>query len=147
MIRAARLPDLKSLYDIERHSFMTDGMTPPRFRYCMTGARSDFLVDARADGVVAGYVIVLYHRGRPDMGRVYSIATHPDFRGAGAGTKLLRAAERAAKKRGMKRMVLEVRRNAKKTVDWYIKHGYAVQRVEPSYYEDGMDALKMCKPL
>ena len=81
------------------------------------------------------------------MARLYSIAVAPEAAGAGLGTQLLAAAERAARKRHASAMRLEVQATNRKAIRRHREAGYRVIGERPQYYEDGGDALRFEKLL
>jgi ribosomal protein S18 acetylase RimI-like enzyme len=78
---------------------------------------------------------------------VYSIITHPDYRGLGIATQLLTALEAEARNHGYARMQLEVQTSNTAAIRFYEKHGYTACGLKPGYYDNGSDALKMGKTL
>lgn len=55
-----------------------------------------------------------------------SIAVYPEFRSLGLGKKLLSIIEREAKKRGNKKIILNVEQNNERAVNFYEKLGYSL---------------------
>ena len=60
MIRPASLSDVNALDAIERHCFESDRITRRQWRYMLSKAHADVLVDEDAAGLL-GYVLVLYN--------------------------------------------------------------------------------------
>jgi len=145
MIRAATLRDLDALVDIENRSFDTDRFSRRSFRYLLTKANAETLVDEEA-GVIRGYVMLLFNVGT-SMARLYSYAVHPEFRSRGLGTVLLQAAENAAREHECVTLRLEVRKDNAASMGLVEKHGYKQFGVLADYYEDHMEALRYEKSL
>lgn len=146
MIRPARLSDLTALTRIENRSFETDRLSRRSFRYLLSRANAATLVDDEPDAGVTGYAMVLFNRGT-SLARLYSIAVEPAQRGRGLGSALLRAAEDAARARGAAYMRLEVRVDDPETQSLYRREGYRKFAVQPDYYDDEVDAIRMEKSL
>ena len=145
MIRPALSHDLPEVVSIENSSFATDRISRRSFRHLLTRANGVFLVDDR-DGTVAGYVIVLFHRGT-SLARLYSIAVNPAMRGQGVGQGLLAAAEQAGRYRHCAYLRLEVDPKNLVARALYGAAGYREFDVAPDYYEDRSEALRMQKCL
>lgn len=144
-IRRANCADIPALVSIEERSFPTDRMTVRNFRYAITRAKAVFLVAERGDRV-AGYGLVALHAGTP-IGRLSSFAVAPEHRLTGVARRLLAALETAAADRGCRSIRLEVRRDNGAAIALYHRAGYSVFGVYSDYYEDGMTALRLEKPL
>ncbi|MCX7711027.1 MAG: ribosomal protein S18-alanine N-acetyltransferase [Clostridia bacterium] len=81
-----------------------------------------------------------------DEGHITNIAVHPEFRTSGVGSALLEKLIDTAKKRGITRMTLEVRRSNLAAQGLYEKYGFAVGGIRKAYYADtNEDALIMWK--
>ncbi|MCB1866735.1 MAG: peptidase C39 family protein [Chromatiales bacterium] len=144
-IAKAGVDDLDRIVEIENASFALDRLSRRSLRYLLTRAHADTLV-ARLDGVIAGYATVLY-RSATSLARLYSIATDPDWRGHGAGARLIEAAEAAAMGRGAVEMRLEVHPKNDRAIGLYRAHGYTHFDDLPDYYEDHATALRFQKVL
>lgn len=140
MIRPASLHDLAALVALEQRCFHTDLLSRRSFRHLLMRGHAATLVDER-DGVLAGYVLVLFRRG-VSMARIYSIATDPDFRGQGVAAALVGAAEQAALEEGAVEMRLEVRQDNPASQGLFRRLGYRPCGVHAGYYEDSMDAVR-----
>ena len=145
MIRAARVSDLKGLVDLENRCFQHDRLSKRQFRYMLTRAHADTLVEERR-GRLVGYVLVLFRRAT-SLGRVYSIAVDPAERGRGIGQNLLEAAEGSAIERGCAYLRLETQPDNAASNALYHRMGYRPFGVVEDYYEDGSAALRMEKAL
>ncbi len=144
-VRPARLSDVPALVELEYQCFDSDRLHRRQFRYMLTRARAILLLAEREDGLI-GYVLVLLRRGT-SMARVYSMAVDPAARRQGLGRHLLEQAERAARDQGVAYMRLEVRSDNPPALALYRREGYRVLGTVQEYYEDGMEALRLEKPL
>ncbi|BAI72058.1 acetyltransferase [Azospirillum sp. B510] len=149
-IRPAELADLPALLAIEERSFATDRMTPRNFRYAVEKAKGVVLVACRqavtGPGQAVGYGVVAFHAGTP-FARLTSFAVAPGTRGQGVGRRLLAALEKAAAAHGCIGVRLEVRADNAAAIALYGSAGYRRFAIHPDYYEDGMAALRLQKPL
>ncbi|MDX1569596.1 MAG: N-acetyltransferase [Xanthomonadales bacterium] len=144
-VRAARASDLATLVAIEQHSFSSDQLSRRSLRRFLTRPTCDIWI-VEMDQLAAGYALVL-HRTNSTMARLYSIAVLSDYRGMGLAGKLLRACEAGALRRGKNRLCLEVRTDNPRALELYDRAGYEPMDDLPTYYADGCDGLRLCKPL
>jgi len=143
-IRSARLADLPALESIEADSFNHDRLSRRSMRKALRSDRQLLLVAADEADIAQGYAL-LHFRSDAGHARLYSLAVARQRRGGGIGRELLAAADAEAARRGYKRLRLEVRRDDAATVNFYLRNGYAANRVLASYYADGADAMRMEK--
>jgi [ribosomal protein S18]-alanine N-acetyltransferase len=81
-----------------------------------------------------------------DEGHITNIAVHPEFRGNGIGSKLLRELICLAKNEGITCLTLEVRKSNQTAQALYNKFGFVAEGIRKSYYTDnGEDAIIMWK--
>jgi ribosomal protein S18 acetylase RimI-like enzyme len=144
-IRPARASDVDALLAIENAAFQTDRLSRSSFRR-LIGSPSAAVLVSEAGGRIAGYCIVLF-RARSRAARLYSISTASDFAGQGLGRALIEAAERMTAERGKLSLRLEVRQDNERAVAIYRRAGFRPAGSRPDYYQDGMTALRMEKPV
>ena len=144
-IRRATLDDVAALVGIEDASFPGNRLDRRRFRYLLEHAHGALLVDAH-DTALRGYVLLLF-RANSTIARLYSIATHPDQLGRGVGAGLVAAAETQARLQGYTCLRLEIRADNAASLALFRGHGYREFGRHAGYYHDGMDALRLHKPL
>ena len=87
MIRKATRNDVNWLVKVEDASFNTDKISRKNFRYLLSRANAETIVDDES-GVIRGYALLLFHSGT-SLARLYSIAVHPGYRGLDIGENLL----------------------------------------------------------
>ena len=137
--------DVPSLLALENAAFTGDRLTRRSLARLVGTASSRFLV-ARADGALAGYVIVLLHRRRR-AARIYSLAVAAGFAGRGIGRALVEAGCDAARLAGREAVTLEVRTDNCRAIALYRRSGFAESARLEDYYEDGQAALRMVRAL
>jgi len=143
-VRQAVAADLLAVYRIEKASFPQPWPFSAFERYV---GEPGFLVADIEDGV-AGYVVAdsVPNHGRP-LGHVKDIAVHPDRRGEGLGTKLLRRVLGVLDAEGVASVKLEVRDSNDGAMELYRDFGFVHRRTIPRYYDNGDDALVMVADL
>jgi len=144
-VRRATLEDLPALVALEQATFSLDRMSERQWRRHLESVTAEVLVAVREQHLI-GAAIVFYRRGR-DIARLYSIAVVASERGAGTGAVLLSAVEHAVRRRGVRRLRLEVRADNATAQRLYERAGYRRFGIHHSYYEDGADAQRYEKSL
>lgn len=144
-IRRARKGDIAGILSVERESFEEYlQYSPSEMYYLLFEANSEGWV-AEASTIV-GYYILLF-RKNARVGRLYSIAVAPDWRGMGIGKALLQHAEERAVKRKCKVMHLEVKTTNASAIALYKKYGYTQIEFLQNYYKEGVHGIRMEKRL
>ena len=139
-IRKMTLEDMPSIIDLDQKSFSLPW--PERsFRFELTANSASRCWVAELDGKIVGMIVVWLI---VDEAHVATIATHPDFRRQGIGTKLLSHALRLMMDEGAISSFLEVRESNFSAQEMYRKFGYEVSGRRPRYYKDNNeDAILM----
>lgn len=145
MTRIANLEDLDALVAIENRAFAIDRFSRRSFRYLLTKANAETLVEER-DGKMCGYVMLLFNIGT-SLARLYSLAIDPEYQGKGIGHDLITAAEEVATDRNCITLRLEIRKDNIPSIRFFEKHGYKQFDVLEDYYEDHMEGLRYEKSL
>lgn len=94
------------------------------------------------DGVITAYGGISYFE---DEGELVLIATSEMYRRCGRGNKILSDLLEEAKKRGIGRVLLEVRVSNAPAQMLYLKHGFRGLYCRTRYYPDDEDAIVMKK--
>jgi len=145
LIRPATIKDIDHLLAIEKSCFVTDQLSRRNFRYLLTKANAQTLVD-EVDGVIRGYAMLLFSRCT-SMARLYSFATALTFRQQGVAQNLLKAAEVSAIERDCVSLRLETRYDNVAMQQLVTKNNYRKFGVIANYYEDNAAALRFEKSL
>jgi len=151
-IRKVESKDLFEVMAINRKSFVLP-YSSSVFREFFREHRYAFLV-VECGGRVVGYAMSRILRklnlrgfGVKKIGHIMSIAVHPDFRRRGIGTQLLQKTIETLSENDASELRLEVRVSNRLAIDMYHRAGFRDERILPSYYSDGEDAILMSKPV
>lgn len=135
--RLMRKEDVDAVYEIECLSFRT-----PWTRHMLASElnnRHAYYVLAETDGKIVGFCGLWII---PPEAHTTNIAIHPNLRGHGFGTALLRAAMEYAITQKATEMTLEVRESNFAAQKLYAKFHFVRQGVRRGYYSDtGENAL------
>ncbi len=145
MIRTATYEDLDDLLEIENRCFVLDRFSRRTFRYLLTKANAETIIDEGKEAV-RGYATVLFHAGI-SLARLYSIAVDPVFQGQSIGKTLINKAEEKALAQDCVAMRIEVRRDNTQALSLYEALGYRRFDIVDDYYEDHMEAIRLEKSL
>lgn len=144
-IRRATIDDLAALVELENSTFVIERMSTRQLRRHLESLSAEILVATRQRRVV-GAAVVFFRRAN-DIARLYSIAVAASERGNGLGEALLAAIAHAARRRGSRRLRLEVRSDNAAAQRLYERLGYRHFGSHADYYEDGHAAHRYEKPL
>ncbi|SEI20894.1 peptidase C39 family protein [Pseudomonas asplenii] len=144
VFRPATTDDLPALLQLEAHCFTSDRLTARSFHWMINRANARLIVTQQADGQLAGYALLLFHRGT-SLARLYSIAIAPHARGIGLGRQLLQRSEACALEHDCAYLRLEVRTDNNAAIALYEHNGYRRFGLINDYYEDHADALRLEK--
>ena len=141
-IRKFHPNDLKRVYEIENMSFNQ--------RYDITLFQGlyemgvGFLV-AEDEGYVVGYILfwVKYEK----QGHIISIAVDKNYRRRKVGSHLLAKAISILSLLKINKIYLEVDENNPGAIEFYKQFNFKIDRVVPSYYENGDGAVVMYLPV
>jgi ribosomal-protein-alanine acetyltransferase len=144
-IRKAQSSDIDDLVRLEAKAFSSDRLTRRRLWAHLRSERSSLLIIEQG-GKLAGYALVLVRRGSA-AARLYSLAVHPRATGQGIGSRLLAAAESAARGLGATSLRLEVRVDNASAIRLYERNGYRTIGRREDYYADGAAAFRYARDL
>ncbi len=95
---------------------------------------------AKVDGAAVGYAVLQLAK---EEGYLCNIVVHPSFRGLGLGKALLEWMIEEGVKRGMMRLILEVRESNTVAQGLYLSMGFKEIGRRPRMYSDGETAVVM----
>jgi ribosomal protein S18 acetylase RimI-like enzyme len=144
-VRRAGPDDLARLLLLEDRAFRADSMPRRSLRRFLRTAHASMLV-ADCAGDLVGHALLLF-RARCTVARLYSLAVAPDRCGVGIGRLLMAAAEHEARRRGCRRVRLEVHERNGPAIALYQRAGYQLFGLHRRYYQDNGNALRFEKAL
>ncbi|MGH9581004.1 MAG: GNAT family N-acetyltransferase, partial [Terriglobales bacterium] len=133
------------LWEIDQECF-PPGIAYPRqvLAHYLALPGSVTLVGER-DGQILGYVLVESKGSGP--GHVITIDVVAAARRTGLGSRLMAAAEERLRAAGCTMIFLETAVDNAAALSFYKRHGYAVLKTLPRYYQDSLDGLLLGKRL
>ncbi len=142
-IREFEEKDLRDVYEIELESFPNPYGKNLLLHYHKE--YPDTFLVAEYLGRVIGYVIATIEYN--NLGHIISIAVKKEFRRRKIGTLLLYEVLKRLKKKGCKRVYLEVRVSNIPAIFLYKKFGFKCKGIIRKYYLNGEDAFLFEKEL
>ncbi|WP_022852756.1 ribosomal protein S18-alanine N-acetyltransferase [Thermodesulfatator atlanticus] len=130
-LRPARKEDLKEILTIERLSFPTPWQ-PSHFFAELYKENAHFWVLLKGEKII-GYTCFWIIQ---DEAHLANVAIHPSFRGKGYGSFLFIHFLRFLRRKGVKRVFLEVRERNKIAQRFYEKFGFKKDGIRKNYYQD-----------
>jgi ribosomal-protein-alanine N-acetyltransferase len=145
-IRPLTLAQLDECWRLDQRCFI-DGEAYSRetFEYLLTAPEAVAYRAVTVEGTMVGFVVGLVEPDR--TGHITTIGVAPEHRRRRVAERMLRKAEEAFRRRGLRTARLEVRSVNTGAQDLYQKHGFAVTQRLPRYYSNGGDGLLMIKSL
>lgn len=144
IIEVASEKDIPGLVKLETECFETDRLSAAQFKNLIKKSSTLVLV-AKQNDVLVGDAIMLFRRNSK-VARLYSIAVAAEMRRCGIAQLLSDALEQHVRKNYIE-IRLEVRKDNRSAIQFYRKNGYEIFGEYEKFYEDGTDALRMCKLL
>jgi ribosomal-protein-alanine N-acetyltransferase len=145
VLRDYRPQDFDELWRIDQACF-EPGIAYTRFELmAYIRGRAAFTFVAVTPDQISGFVVA--QRRANGSGHIITIDVRQDFRRTGLGSALLARAEAALAERGSRAVVLETAVSNAPALAFYKRHGYAVVKTIPRYYNHSIDALVMAKKL
>ncbi len=144
LLRIAHPSDLEAIYRIEIACFKEHRFRKDHVDWILRNDRAVTLVEETGGGRLEGAIMLLFEG---PFCCVLSIATIPERRRKGLGTRMMQAAEGEARKRGCTRVRLEVSTQNYGAIEFYRGLGYKTDGVLYGYYSWGEDAYSMIRSL
>lgn len=142
ILRDVTLADLDVLAAMEAELFAGEAWSRDLVREEITGKhRRYFALEDPSTGQLAGYAGLL---AVGTEGDVQTIAVAPEYRGQGAGRRLMHALLAVAQESGVRELFLEVRADNPVARALYTSRGFTEIGLRPGYYQPGaIDAVVM----
>jgi ribosomal protein S18 acetylase RimI-like enzyme len=149
-IHKATKTDLAAIVDLEQRCFPGPlAYTRRQLQYLLNHANSTVLIET-LNGTLRGFIIILYRHGSMVAG-IETIDVDPAYQRCGIAKRLLTAAEDEMRKKGIRRIRLEVSSNNTPAIGLYRHAGYLDYEFLPNYYiylhHGSRDAFRMVKEL
>ncbi len=140
-LRAAGVADLDAIMALEERLFVSDAWSRETMRLELASPHGHYLAAVDDAGTLIGYAgAALPADG--DFGEIQTIGVDAAARGRGLGRALMAALLAEARRRGVPRMLLEVRADNPVAQSLYASLGFETIAVRPRYYQpDDVDAL------
>lgn len=140
-LRPASEDDVAEVLRIERSAHAAP-WTEENVRTELAKPYATFLVmtDDETDEQVAGYIVswVMF-----DEGHILNVAVDPEFRGKGMAKQMVRRVVGECHKKGIRKILLDVRKSNEPAIALYQGLGFVVTHVRKGFYSDGEDAYQM----
>ena len=142
--RAYDRGDFEAVWQLDQICFARGiAYTRPELRHFLLAPAAVTII-AEREKKIAGFLIADVHK---QHGHIITIDVHPEHRRARLGTQLMEAAEAQMRERGVSEIALEVAVDNHPALAFYKRHGFAVLKTIPRYYNGAVDALLMGKLL
>lgn len=138
-VRDVESEDLEPIHEIAQGSFK-DPYPLGLLQHIYDSDPEGFLA-AEIEEELVGYLIGLVRWG--DVGHILAIAVDESYRRQGVGSSLIITAIDRLKNNGANKVKLEVRVSNEAAQEFYNKIGFQPEKIVPSYYSDGEDAISM----
>lgn len=138
------LPKMEAL---EKACFTVDAFSRRRLRNLVLSQHAIVLLAIDGDDVIGCCIGLTRRGGGSSVGRLYSLCVREDYRCRNIATELFSWLEGIFSARGVKRIILEVREHNIHARRFYEKSGFLEKDIIASYYQDGVNAVKMEKCL
>jgi ribosomal-protein-alanine N-acetyltransferase len=144
-IRPTKIEDVDAFLQIQTECGLSE-WSGPAYR-AEIGRTDSIVLTAEGDeGNVVGFITgrVMVGGGPvPTEGEIYNIGVRPPYRKAGAGSGLLRAFLKEARKAGAQSVWLDVRASNSDAIQFYSAHGFTVAGLRPKFYSQPEEDAKL----
>jgi ribosomal-protein-alanine N-acetyltransferase len=98
------------------------------------------LTDDETDSKIGGYIVFWLMF---DECQILDVATDLPFRGLGFAKRLVRQAVQQAQRKGITKIILEVRKVNAPAIQLYHGLGFVIRQIRKQFYSNGDDAYEM----
>jgi len=150
IVRTASPDDFERIVELEHACFEGDlAYSRRQLQYLVFSANSTVLVET-AHGVIRGFLIVLYRTGSSVAG-IETVNVDPAYRKRGVAARLFATAEEDIRKKGAKKIRLEVSTTNHAAIILYKRAGFKKIGLLKNYYVfthgGSRDAIRMVKKM
>jgi ribosomal-protein-alanine N-acetyltransferase len=140
-LRPATEDDLQKVVQIEQQVHLAP-WTEEHFKQEMSKPYSQTLVltDDETDTQIAGYIVVWFMF---DECQILNVAVDEPFRGLGLAKQMIRKSIQLAFHKGLKKIVLDVRKSNMPAVQLYQALSFTITHIRKGFYSNGEDAYQM----
>lgn len=142
-IRSAKPDDLAFLLELEKVSFPTFKQNSSKsLKHAISSPFQEVFITefGEKDRISIGAVVLFKYKHSL---RMYSLGLLPDYQRMGIGDEMINFVKEYARKNQYRQIVLEVRAQATRLIEWYKEQGFKVTTEIVDYYKQGENALKM----
>ncbi len=140
-LRPATAEDLPKILDVECRAHVSP-WTQTHFQTELTKPYSTFwvLTDDETDSQILGYIIFWFMF---DECQILNLAVDLGFRGLGFAKYMMSSCVQLAVRKGLSRVVLEVRKSNLAAIQLYQNLGFTIRQLRKEFYSNGEDAYQM----
>ena len=138
--------DLPIFVALDKELFPYSPWSAAQYKEEFASSTRHFVTATDEAGVIVGYAgVFLPHAGV--AADILTIGVVPENRGQGIARKLMSMITEWAQQKGAPAMMLEVKTDNFKAIDFYFSLGYEKLNIRKNYFGNGLDALVMRKNL
>jgi ribosomal-protein-alanine N-acetyltransferase len=140
-VRPATEDDLAQLAEMEKRVHVAP-WTEEHFRAELGKPYSQtlLLTDDETDTRIAGYIVFWL---TPDHAEILNVAVDLPFRGLGHAKALIRKVGTLASQKGLKKVLLSVRKSNLAAIQLYQKLNFTIHAIRKGFYSNGEDSYEM----
>ena len=140
-LRPATLDDLLAVAEVESRVHVAP-WTEEHFRKELEKPYSQFFVmtDDETDSQVHGYIVFWMMM---DECHILNVSVDLPYRGQGLAKEMVRMAVNLTLKKGVRKIILEVRKGNLAAVHLYQGLGFTIAQIQKNFYSNGEDAYLM----
>ena len=144
VLRPFAAADFETLYEIDVNCYPPEiAYSRREFRWYLRLPGAEVII-AESRATIAGFILTACFE---QTGHIVTIDVLSEFRRAGVGTALLRAAEASLARTGAREIELETAIDNDAAIQFWKTHGYQTRGTLKNYYPGGLAAYAMMKRL
>jgi ribosomal-protein-alanine N-acetyltransferase len=130
-VRALEPRDVRAVLAIQKASPEAAQWTAADYAHIDQTATQAWIAETEASSEAVAFLVV---RQAADELEILNLAVHPDYRGRGTASILLKAAIVRARESGAAKIFLEVRESNAAAISFYKRFGFNAAGCRPHYY-------------